>query len=537
MRARAEPGHEGDMGVGRRLRPGVWCLAVVLGACSLTSLDEPGPPTLPPTGVDVADGTTTATTWTIGPPESQGFDTLVLADTLSSFVEDTPGLHAVVLVRHGAVVLDAAFFPYDGTTPHGIGSITRVVTIAMLGVAEDRGLLQLDDPVVSFFPERTIANRDARKDRITLHDLASMTSGFDCAALGEEASVRGMTATEDWVGYALDLPMADEPGTTFRSCGPGTHLLAAALERATGVSPAEFTQQFLFEPLGISAVRWSTDPSGLPWGSGGLALRPEDLAKLGVLWANDGRWDGRQVLDPTWVAAMTDGGPVETASGDAYGLGWWVPRDRAHGTYRAFGYGGQLLMVREDLGLVAVVLGSGVVPETVVDRLVTALVSDEAPLLGDDLGERRLAVVSAEVAAAPEAVGATGPETTIRKVAGRTWSIAANPYGLATLRLDLDGGKPAGTMTMRFTDGPLEQVLPLGLDGVPRIGLDRHRRPVASRGWWSDSRTIVLDIDEVVDGRAIMLRVRFSKSYGAITIDGQERGHDAGFVVEGSRDR
>ena len=525
------------LGVGRRLRPGVWCLAVVLGACSLLPTEDATEHQLPPTGPRATATTTPSVApWTIGAaPESLGFDSLILADTLARLAADTPGIHAVTLVRHGAVVLDIPFFPYDGATPHAIGAITRLVTVASLGVAADRGLLSVDDPLVSFFPDRTIANRDVRKDRITLRELAAMTSGLDCSGSDEESSLRAMQASDDWVGFALDLPMVDEPGATFRPCSPGTHLLNAVLERATGVSPEQFAGQFLFEPLGISSVRWSTDPSGLPWGFGGLALRPNDLAKLGRLWAAGGRWDGRQVLDPAWVAAMTTPGRPVSAGGDAYGLGWWIPRDPGHGTFHAVGAGGQLLMVDEGLGLVVVVLGSGVLPEAIVDRLVPALVSDEAPLLPDELGERRLAVVQGLVAAAPESVGATGPASSIGTIDGVTWSLATNPYGLERLRLDFDGRRPAGTVTMRFADMPLDQALPLGLDGVPRIGLDRHRRPVASRAWWSDSRTIVLDLDEVVDGRAVTLQMRVSKRGDAVTIDGRIRGRDASFVIEASR--
>ena len=524
------------MGVGRRLRPGVWCLAVVLGACSLLPTEEIGERPLPATGPRAAESALpSAAPWMVAAPETQGFDSFILADSLARIADDTPGIHAVVLVRGGTVVADVPFFPYDGTTPHGIGAITRIVTIASLGVAADRGLLSVDDALVSFFPERTIANRDARKDRITLRELAAMTSGFDCTGSEDDATLRAMQATDDWVGFALDLPMIDEPGATFRPCSPATHLLSAVIERAAGVSLEEFARQFVFEPLGISDVHWSTDPAGLSWGFGGLALRPIDLAKLGQLWAAGGRWDDRQVLDPGWVAAMITPDRPGSAGGDAYGLGWWIPRDPAHGTFRAIGAGGQLLMVDQDLGLVEVVLGSGIVPETIVDRLAPTLVSDEAALLRDELGERRLTVVRGLVAAAPDSVGATGPASTIRRIDGTTWSLESNPYGLERLRLDFDGRHPTGTLTMRFADMPIDQVLPLGLDGVPRVDLDRHRRPVASRGWWADGRTIVLEIDEVVDGRAITLQVRFSKSFGAISIEGQERGHEGGFTVRGTR--
>jgi CubicO group peptidase (beta-lactamase class C family) len=159
--------------------------------------------------------------------------------------------------------------------------VTKSVTTTLVGIAADQGKLRLDDPVLSFFPDRAVANRDARKERVTVAHLASMTSGLDCVATPDEPTLAEMTASADWVQFTLDRPMVAEPGTTFSYCSPGMHLLSAVLTRATGMSELDFARQNLFEPLGIRDVVWPVDPQGFNHGWGDVYLYPRDAAKLG----------------------------------------------------------------------------------------------------------------------------------------------------------------------------------------------------------------------------------------------------------------
>jgi len=199
------------------------------------------------------------------------------------------------------VVVDAYFYPYDGQTVHDVASVTKSVMTTLIGIAADQGKLELDQPLVSFFPGRTIANRDAGKEHITVRHLASMSSGLDCTADYDEATLREMQASSDWVQFTLDRPMIDEPGSRFVYCSPGMHLLSAILQQATGMTALDFARQNLFEPLGIHDVIWPADPQGVTHGWGDLYMHPHDMAKLGYLWLNHGQWGGRQIVSRAWV--------------------------------------------------------------------------------------------------------------------------------------------------------------------------------------------------------------------------------------------
>ena len=167
--------------------------------------------------------------WRVSTPEEQGLDSGKLAEGLLAIRQAHIPIHSLLLVRNGRMVVEAYFYPYDGQAPHNVASVTKSLTTTLIGIAAGQGKLSLDDRMVSFFPETTIANLDARKKAITLRDLASMSAGMECSGLPDEVTVREMEASPDWVQFALDRPMAYAPGTHWEYCGLGMHLLSAIL--------------------------------------------------------------------------------------------------------------------------------------------------------------------------------------------------------------------------------------------------------------------------------------------------------------------
>jgi CubicO group peptidase (beta-lactamase class C family) len=231
-------------------------------------------------------------------------------------------LHGFLLIRDGKIIVDASFYPYDGSTPHDLASVTKSVTTTLIGIAADQGKLRLDQPVLSFFPDRTIANRDARKERTTVADLASMSSGLDCVWQPDEPTLQEMTASADWVQFTLALPMVAEPGTKWEYCSPGMHLLSAILIQATGQTALDFAWDTLFGPLGMREVIWPADAHGYNHGWGDLMLYPRDAAKLGQLWLNGGVWNGRQIVSKDWVETAVTAKATTSEEGLDYGYGW-----------------------------------------------------------------------------------------------------------------------------------------------------------------------------------------------------------------------
>ena len=214
--------------------------------------------------------------------------------------------------------------PYNSAELHDFASVTKSFMTTLIGIAIDQGKLKLDDKVLSFFPERTIANRDARKEQMTIKDLVSMRNGFESGCLpGDPPTIAAMMSQPDYVQAALDRKMVAEPGTENCYDSPGMHLLSAILQKATGMTALEFARQNLFAPLGIQDSYWNADPQGITHGWGDLHLKPGDAAKLGYLWLNNGVWDGKQIVSKNWVKDAV-AYHSEFGGGDGYGYGWWL---------------------------------------------------------------------------------------------------------------------------------------------------------------------------------------------------------------------
>jgi CubicO group peptidase (beta-lactamase class C family) len=137
--------------------------------------------------------------WRSSTPEEQGFDSAKLAKALLTIKEQNINIHSLLIIRNGEVVVDAYFYPYDGTTVHDQASVTKSIMTTLIAIADEQGKVQLDQPMFSYFPEHTIANLDALKESITVRHLASMSSGLDCTSEGDEATLHEMTASPDWV--------------------------------------------------------------------------------------------------------------------------------------------------------------------------------------------------------------------------------------------------------------------------------------------------------------------------------------------------
>ena len=196
----------------------------------------------------------------------------------------------------------------------------------LIALAVEQGKLKLDDPMLSFFPDRTIANRHARKERISVRHLASMSSGLDCTAANDEQTLHEMEQSDDYVQFTLDRKMISEPGAHFVYCSPGMHMLSAILQKATGMTSLEFAQKNLFAPLGIHDVIWPADAQGISHGWGDIHIHPHDMAKIGLLWLNHGQWNGKQIVPTEWVEQSVTT-QLKTGDDDDYGYGWWIVDD------------------------------------------------------------------------------------------------------------------------------------------------------------------------------------------------------------------
>ena len=281
---------------------------------------------------------------------------------------------SVLVLVDGQLAYEGYFNGAERETQHDIRSASKTVTSLLVGLAIDRGALSgVDAKIFDFFPERraTIKNPDPRKLQITIEDLLTMSSLLECDDNNEFSSgnEERMYVTEDWLGFFLDLPIRgfapwvtkpqDSPyGRSFSYCTAGVFALGAVVEKATGRSIPDFARETLFAPLGIEKVGWQLSPLGQAQTGGGTRFRSRDLAKLGQLSLDGGRWKGRQVIPAAWLATST-AAHVEATDTDTYGYLWWrrdfVSGDRTFPAFYMSGNGGNKVVVVPSAKLVAVI--------------------------------------------------------------------------------------------------------------------------------------------------------------------------------------
>ncbi len=448
--------------------------------------------------------------WRRSSPEAQGLDSRALAEAFDYVRRQRIPIHSFLIVRNGYLVLDAYFWPFREGETHDVASVTKSVTSTLVGIALGQGKLSgLDQPVLPLFGPRAIANADARKDRITLRDLLTMTSGLDCHVEQAEVTLRQMMASADWIGFMLDLPMAYEPGRHFSYCSGGMHLLSGVITRVSGASALDYARRELFDPLGIQDVAWPADPQGITRGWGDLHLQPQDMAKIGYLWLKGGRWEDRQLVPAEWLrAAVQVQSHPGYQAGQEYGYGIWVYPDRTPPEFEGLGRGGQRISVIPGRNLVVVFTGGEFEPGDIGQFIGRAIRSD-GPLPEDPAAAARLAAAIHQATLPPPARAVPPAPARAATVSGRTYALGANPLALRSFTLNFPGGDEA-RLELELSDrrdGPR----PVGLDGVPRVSPDgRFGLPVALSGTWENDSTFVLEYDEVGNINAFRLRLAFA---------------------------
>jgi CubicO group peptidase (beta-lactamase class C family) len=355
-------------------RIGTLMLAVVLApqiALAAMAADCPKP-------TDLGDG------WTVAAPEQEGLDPALICGIgprLEALTE--ANAHGVVIARHGRLVYEHYFtgrdrrlsvplgdVSFDAGTKHDIRSISKSVTSLLVGIALDRGLLtDLDAPVFSFFPEYGDL-RTPEKDRMTLRHLLTMSSGLaweenSVAFTNPSNSYSQMEIAPRADHFVLAQPLAAQPGEVFNYNTGTANLLGLILRKVSGKRLDAFAKETLFDPLEIEDWDWDYDAGFNPAAGSGLRLRPRDLAKIGQLVLERGKWHGRQIVLSSWIEDSTT---PRLSGKDAamiflrpegittYGYLWWLGRSPLEHPERDMiaggGYGGQRVFILPSLGAV-----------------------------------------------------------------------------------------------------------------------------------------------------------------------------------------
>ena len=281
------------------------------------------------------------------PPQAEGVDPQSVLAFLDDVASQKLELHSFMLARNGRVMSEGWWWPYRADRPHMFHSATKSFAVSGIAIAVGEGRFALDDKVISFFPDELPSRVSDNLAAMRVRDLLTMQAGHAQEISG---SVWRQIKTS-WVAEFLKIPVVHRPGTRFLYSSAASFMLSAIVTKTTGQTLREYMEPRFFGPLGIRDISWDVGPGGINPGGNGLTGRTSDLLKLGILHAQGGRWDGRQILPAGWVNEAT---APQVATGE-YGYQWWMGPDS---TYYALGLFTQLSIVFPDHDAVLAITGA-----------------------------------------------------------------------------------------------------------------------------------------------------------------------------------
>lgn len=427
-------------------------------------------------------------------PEEQGITSSGLLEFIGAVNKDAAEkraqeLHSFMLLRHGHVVAEGWWSPYEARRPHMLYSLSKSFTSTAVGFAVSEGLLSLDDRVVSFFPgelpEKTGENLNAMRVR----HLLSMSTGH------APDTTEYLLAREDgdWVKGFFSVPVEFPPGTHFLYNTGATYILSAILQKLTGQRLIDYLQPRLFEPLGIEDAAWETCPKGVNTGGFGLSVRTEDIACFGQLYLNKGIWNGRRILPEAWVEDATrshiaNGSEEDSDWAQGYGFQFWRCRN---GAYRGDGAFGQYCVVLPEQDAVIAITGGVENMQLVLDyiwKLLLPSMKDRA-IPADDTAreelERRLWAL--ELSVPPGLPNASAAA----RVSGRRYKMEENSRNYGAIQFDFT--EAACTLTILENSGEVRRIdcgIGTWAEGEAIFG-GRPQR-IVTRGRWTKDDTFVI---------------------------------------------
>lgn len=407
-------------------------------------------------------------------PEAQGVSSAAVLDFVHAADHNLHSLHSFMLVRHGAVLAEGWWAPYSAQSPHALYSLTKSFTSTAVGLAISEKRLSLDDPILKFFPDDGPAKPGPNLRSMRVRDLLRMSTGQETEPPRPES--------QSWAKAFLAHPVPFKPGTHFLYNTSAACMLAAIVEKVTGMSVLDYLSPRLFEPIGIPRPSWDKSPQGVNIGGYGLRIRTEDIARFGLLYLHQGAWEGKQVIPRAWVEAATS---LQTSNGSnpasdwdqGYGYQFWRCR---HGCFRGDGAFGQFCIVSPTQDSV-VAITSGLsdmqaVLDLVWDKLLPAM--SPSPLPPNDAMDQELTQTLRSLSL-PLPRGNAAPAD----VLGRTYRFPQNRMKLETISLARSG---AGLISLicRFDGSQARIECGQGTWKVQTTRWASEVQPIAASGAW-----------------------------------------------------
>lgn len=299
--------------------------------------------------------------WENSTPSSQGLDSNLIL-TLYSEAEALPNIYSLLIIKNNYLVAERYFNNRTITSSNKIASVTKSYISALTGIALHENIISgIDQKMAEFFPEYDWETMDSRKSDITIRQILQMRSGYpweEFSDYHDELWAR----FNNWLPLISEFPLTNDPGTQFGYSNLTSHVMGIIISRAAETSLLNFAETYLCNPLDVDLTLWYHDSSGYYYGHGDMHFKSRDLAKFGTLYLNSGLYNNTQIIPGEWIAESLQ--PYSTDIYDnklgsyfhniKYGYLWWSAQVGNYNFDFAWGHGGQLIIIIQDLDMLIV---------------------------------------------------------------------------------------------------------------------------------------------------------------------------------------
>ncbi len=452
-------------------------------------------------------------------PESQGISSKAISSFLNALEQQGLELHSFILLRHGSVVAEGWWHPYNADRVHLLYSVSKSFTSTAIGFAIDEGLLSEDDFVISFFPEDVPEVVSDHLAAMRVRHLLSMATGHTTD------TTERVGQSDSWVKNFLSLVPQQAPGSIFCYNSGATFMLSAILQKVTGMTLVDYLQPRLFEPLSIAQKHWDETPQGMSLGFSGFYTTTEAVAKLGQLYLQKGMWQGKRLLSEKWVETATrehisnvSATEIKTADWEqGYGYQFWRCQ---HDAYRADGAFGQYCVVMPKQGAVLAITSAVHNMQDVLDLAWTHLLPamTDAHVATDVTAQDTLSKQLASLALSPVRGEPTSP---IVKTSEQSYRLESDEDTLPTVTLDFHNQN----YLLKFSGDEAEHQITFGYNTwlagtttfyMPVNAFHQQPKQVEASGAWTDTHTFTAKIIYIETPHCLTMTFYFDNDHVTI---------------------
>lgn len=317
--------------------------------------------------------------WEVSTPAGLGLNESMVEAALTE-AGKKEFINSILIIRNGKIAAEKYYNGGNLNSYQTVRSVSKSFLSALVGIAVNKGILQLDQKMINFFPEYNLPSNDSRINDITLEHLLTMKGGIK----GDVDAYFKFTLSSNWIKTIIELPLDFAPGSKTQYSTAGTHLISGMLSKASGMSTLEFAKKYLFEPAGIVIKEWARDPQGIYFGGNDMFFTTRNMAALGLLYLNNGKLNGQLIVQEEWVKSslLYSGGSTGvwgSLSKAGYGYLWWLGQLAGRKIFLAIGHGGQFIICVPEINMIIAATSNPFLDWVISDeheRAVIQIVSD-----------------------------------------------------------------------------------------------------------------------------------------------------------------